>query len=68
MEDCWNDDYSGAPSDGGAWLSGDCSKRVLRGGSWADGPRSLRVAVRHADNTTVSAIFLGFRVARTLDP
>ena len=34
-EDCWNDDYSSAPTDGSAWQSGDCSPRVLRGGSWA---------------------------------
>ena len=34
--DCWNESYSGAPSDGSAWMSGDCSRRVLRGGSWLD--------------------------------
>ena len=32
VEDCWNDSYAGAPSDGGAWRSGDCSERVLRDG------------------------------------
>ena len=34
VEDCWNDSYAGAPSDGRAWTSGDCSRRVIRGGSW----------------------------------
>ena len=34
VEDCWNGSYAGAPSDGSAWRSGDCSVRVLRGGSW----------------------------------
>ena len=33
--DCWNDEYSGAPTDGSAWDVGDCSVRVLRGGSWS---------------------------------
>ena len=34
VEDCWHDDYEGAPSDGSAWTAqGDCSRRVLRGGS-----------------------------------
>jgi hypothetical protein len=32
--DCWNCNYNGAPSDGSAWGSGDCSQRVRRGGSW----------------------------------
>ena len=34
-EDCWNETYAGAPTDGRAWRSGDCSLRVLRGGSWS---------------------------------
>jgi formylglycine-generating enzyme required for sulfatase activity len=33
-EDCYHDNYSGAPSDGSAWSGGSCEKRVLRGGSW----------------------------------
>ena len=36
VEDCWNGSYAGAPSDGGAWESGNCAGRVLRGGSWYD--------------------------------
>ena len=36
-QDCRNDSYSGAPVDGSAWRSGDCSERVLRGGSWFNG-------------------------------
>ena len=36
IQDCYNDSYSGAPSDGSAWESGNCSERVLRGGSWFD--------------------------------
>ena len=34
VEDCWNDSYYGAPTQGEAWTSGDCAQRVLRGGSW----------------------------------
>jgi formylglycine-generating enzyme required for sulfatase activity len=35
VEDCWHDDYEGAPTDGSAWLTGgDCSRRVIRGGSF----------------------------------
>ena len=40
VEDCWNGGYAGAPSDGSAWLRGDCESRVLRGGSGASSPGS----------------------------
>lgn len=38
VEDCWNESYeaAGRPDDGSAWTSGDCNRRVLRGGSWVD--------------------------------
>jgi hypothetical protein len=31
VQDCWNDSYLGAPSNGSAWMSGDCSRAVRRG-------------------------------------
>ena len=67
VEDCWNQDYAGAPSDGTAWRSSDCGRRVLRGGSWIDPPPLLRSATRHRDATEGPSSFVGFRVARTLD-
>ena len=42
VEDCWNDSYKGAPSDGRAWTTGDCGRRLVRGGSWFSDPKSLR--------------------------
>ena len=44
VADCYNDSYAGAPSDGRAWTLGDCSRRVIRGGSWYNDPRYLRSA------------------------
>ncbi|WP_052692022.1 bifunctional serine/threonine-protein kinase/formylglycine-generating enzyme family protein [Teredinibacter purpureus] len=32
--DCWNENYEGAPTDGSAWDSGNCGRRVRRGGSF----------------------------------
>ena len=46
VEDCQNDSYVGAPTDGRAWKSGDCSRRQTRGGSWYYGPSGLRSAYR----------------------
>ncbi len=68
VEDCWNGDYAGAPRDGSAWESGNCSVRVLRGGSWDRRPGGLRSAGRSGGGTGSRSHFLGFRVARTLAP
>ena len=67
VEDCWNEDYTGAPSNGSSWESGDCSRRVLRGGSWNYGPRLLRSAYRDRYPAGDRGYFVGFRIARTLD-
>ena len=66
--DCWHDSYEGAPRDGSAWGSedgGDCSRRVLRGGSWNDGPANLRSANRDDFDVGDRYYYTGFRVART---
>ena len=68
VEDCWNDSYLGAPSNGSAWLWGICSRRGLRGGSWIILPGYLRSANRDRDSTGVRVSYIGFRVARTLTP
>src|ERR1051326_2319854 len=65
-EDCWNPNYSGAPTDGTAWQSGDCSRRVARGGSWDMDLRAARSAFRRGLPTSTRNTTFGFRVARTL--
>jgi formylglycine-generating enzyme required for sulfatase activity len=64
-EDCWNADYRGAPVDGSAWLTGDCARRVARGGSWNNKPARVRSANRNRDNAANRNNNLGFRVAST---
>ena len=66
-EDCWNETYRGAPADGSPW-TGDCSRRVVRGGSWGRDPDFLRSAYRDRSLAVNRAYSLGFRVARTLTP
>ncbi len=62
-QDVWHDSYSGAPTDGSAWTrGGDQSRRVLRGGSWNDGPRFCRSANRNWDKPDYTVILNGFRV------
>jgi len=65
-QDCWYVDYSGAPTDGSAWTSGNCSMRVLRGSSWAFEKEWLRAAVRSTSGPSARDNGSGFRLARTL--
>ena len=66
-QDCWHENYQNAPVDGSVWLEangGDCSRRVVRGGSWFDDPQGLRSADRSWNGTDEADDFLGFRIAR----
>jgi formylglycine-generating enzyme required for sulfatase activity len=69
VQDCNHNSYNGAPADGSAWISGDCSLRVVRGGSWLSSPGGVRSADRATEPAAVyRANTLGFRVGRTLNP
>ena len=68
VEDCWHENYAGAPRDGSAWTSGgSCGRRVLRGGSWLYIPAFLRSANRNFFVAGARVGGFGFRVSRTLD-
>jgi formylglycine-generating enzyme required for sulfatase activity len=67
-EDCWNESNADNPANGSARVTGDCSHRVVRGGSWGSLAWRLRAAVRGWDSTDVRDYFYGFRVARKLKP
>ncbi len=62
--DCWNEDYNGGPANGQPWLSGDCDRRVLRGGSWNYYTRGCRVADRVRSDASNRISNYGFRLAR----
>ena len=66
VEDCWNDNYRGAPTDGSAWLTGQCHQRGLRGGSFANKASFIRSAARFRYDQDVRYYANGFRVARDL--
>jgi formylglycine-generating enzyme required for sulfatase activity len=66
VEDCMNDSYAGAPSDGTARMTGNCERRVLRGGSWISDASLLRSAGRYGVQADGRVGNVGFRVARSL--
>ena len=68
VEDCYQINYNGAPTDGSAWTSDNCVNHVVRDGSWIqDGPQ-LRSASRENYAKDNLRSYIGFRVARTLTP
>lgn len=69
-EDCWNDGNEGNPGDGSARETGNCSLRVVRGGSLISKPDTLRSSFRTGYAAAEGRLFYyqGFRVARTLSP
>jgi formylglycine-generating enzyme required for sulfatase activity len=65
-DDCWNPGYDGTPRDGSASRDGDCSARVLRGGSWRNDANYAHSASRLRYDFDVRYSTNGFRVARDL--
>lgn len=66
-QDCWHGNYNNVPNNGSAWLEkdgGDCSRRVVRGGSCCSDPQILRSAFRYWDFSDVANYNQGFRIAR----
>jgi formylglycine-generating enzyme required for sulfatase activity len=61
-QDCWNYSYKGAPSNGSAWLKGNCDRAVVRGGSWNSDPASLRSASRVRFGRANRNFYFGFRL------
>jgi formylglycine-generating enzyme required for sulfatase activity len=67
VEDNWHDNYSGAPSQGSAWLQrGDANKHVVRGGSYFNNTQYIRMTVREGHDNDNRFWSIGFRLARTL--
>lgn len=67
VQDCWNDSYKNAPNDGSPRVDGECSLRVLRGGSFDSNSAQVKSAARFRYDTYVPYSGNGFRVVRELD-
>lgn len=68
VQDCWHDNYQGAPEDGSKPWEVDCrnDRRVLRGGGWNNQPDNARSAIRNRNTPDNRNNNTGFRLARTL--
>jgi formylglycine-generating enzyme required for sulfatase activity len=66
VEDCWNDTYASKPADGSPWLTGSCTGRVMRGGSWEDYSGEVRAGARVGNGVGDAYWSDGIRVARDL--
>lgn len=64
--DCYNNSYADAPSDGRPVTSGNCDRRVVRGGSWQNGAVEHRAANRARIGRNTRDRSLGFRVVADL--
>jgi formylglycine-generating enzyme required for sulfatase activity len=63
--DTWHDNYTGAPTDGSAWLNNENdnnSRSILRGGSWCNNPDYCRSACRNYFGRDLICRDVGFRV------
>jgi formylglycine-generating enzyme required for sulfatase activity len=65
--DCWNGNHDSNPGDGAAATTGDCGRRVLKGGAWNSDPAELRSASRLGAAADARTSSYGFRVARDLE-
>lgn len=66
VQDMWQYDYDGAPTDGSARESGDGADRVDRGGSWSGTAGYCRSAFRVSYDPSSSRSSLGFRLLQEL--
>jgi formylglycine-generating enzyme required for sulfatase activity len=67
VQDCYHENYEGAPADGSAREQCGTEYRVLRGGSWIYFPAGLRSAFRVGRPATDAIINIGFRLAQDLE-
>jgi len=68
VEDCWHDNYVGALGDAATWISGACTRRMVRDGSWGRYLREVRAVFRLNLATDIRLSNVGFRLAMTVTP
>ena len=64
VQDVYHATYVGAPTDGTAWVDGDASRRVLRGGGYADPAAAMSATRRIAGDPSLQLSNQGIRCCR----
>jgi formylglycine-generating enzyme required for sulfatase activity len=71
VQDCWHDNYQGAPSDGSAWEkehNGNCNGRVNRGGAFRSVNKlNVRSSSREMYRAGARPYWVGFRLVREIE-
>lgn len=70
VQDCWHENYKGAPTDGPAREQkdgGDCGRRGLRGGWWGHAHNDMRSSFRNRNRPDSRLRALGFRLVREIE-
>ena len=65
--DCWNGTHHGHSGRAVARQSGDCKRRVIKGGAWFNSPNLIRSAARAGLDAASRYKTVGFRVARAIE-
>jgi len=64
VEDSYHPSYSGAPTDGAAWVAKGAQFRVSRGGAFSNGPNLLRTTARVSGSIRSCSTQDGFRLVK----
>jgi formylglycine-generating enzyme required for sulfatase activity len=71
VQDCWHDNYQGAPSNGSAWEkehNGNCNGRVNRGGAFRGVNKlNVRSSSREMYRAGARPYWVGFRLVREIE-
>jgi formylglycine-generating enzyme required for sulfatase activity len=66
-QDCYINKHTNNPGDGSPVVHTECSQRVTRGGTWADGPLMAKATVRDPVSPSFKTLSLGFRLVRVIN-
>jgi formylglycine-generating enzyme required for sulfatase activity len=67
LPDCFYASYDGAPTDGSAWIFGECEDQVLRGGCYKSLTNTTRTRARGYNPSYGRSDMYGFRCAKDVE-
>ena len=67
VQDCYHDNFNGAPVDGSAWVELGCRERVVKGGAFNKPDTALRTTRRSHHDSSAKLFVVGFRLVREIN-